>query len=91
MAEEYSIDMSELDREDPVMARVRAWLESSGLSQHDLGIKMGYSDDVARKAVWQFLRSKDPRIGMLRRFTKAAGLSLEELVSEGKPPARRKK
>jgi transcriptional regulator with XRE-family HTH domain len=78
------------DSEDPVMPRVREWLEASGLSQHDLGAKMGYSDDVARKAVWQFLRSKDPRIGMLRRFATAAGMTIEELVGERKP-ARRKK
>ena len=78
------------DSEDPVMAHVRAWLEQSGITQHELGIRMGYSEDVARKAVWQFLRSKDPRIGMLRRFAKAAGISFVELVSEA-PPKRSKK
>jgi transcriptional regulator with XRE-family HTH domain len=79
------------DPEDPVMHRVRAWLESAGISQHELGVRMGYSEDVARKAVWQFLRSKDPRIGMLRRFARAAGMSIQELVDERKNPTRRKK
>lgn len=76
--------------EDPVMARVRAWLESSGLTQHELGVRMGYSEDVARKAIWQFLKSKDPRIGMLRRFAKAAGISFVELVSESLPKKSKK-
>ena len=70
------------DSEDPVMVRVRAWLEASGLTQHDLGLKMGYDAESARKSVWQFLKSKDPRIGMLRRFAAAAGMTIEELVGE---------
>jgi transcriptional regulator with XRE-family HTH domain len=72
-------------------AKVRAWLESAGISQHELGTQMGYSEDVARKAVWQFLRSKDPRIGMLRRFATAAGIPIEELVTGAKATAKRKK
>jgi hypothetical protein len=47
-------------------------------------------NDVARKAVWQFLRSKDARIGMLRRFAAAADVPLEELVM-GPKAGRRKK
>jgi transcriptional regulator with XRE-family HTH domain len=70
--------------EDPVMARIRAWLESSGISQHELGVKMGYSEDVARKAVWQFLRSKDPRLSTLRKFAAAAGVPVAELLAEKK-------
>jgi transcriptional regulator with XRE-family HTH domain len=81
--------MTETDTEDPVMGRVRDWIEASGLTQHELGKRMGYSDDVARKAVWQFLRSKDPRVGMLRRFAAAAEIPLEELVMGSK--AKRKK
>jgi transcriptional regulator with XRE-family HTH domain len=77
------------DTEDPVMGRVRAWVESCGLTQHELGKRMGYSDDVARKAVWQFLRSKDPRIGMLRRFAAAADVPLDEVING--PKAKRKK
>jgi hypothetical protein len=46
-------------------------------------------NDVAGKAVWQFLRSKDPRVGMLRRFAAAADVPLEELVMG--PKAKRKK
>lgn len=72
------------ETEDPVMGRVRAWLDQSGITQHELGLRMGYDADIARKAVWQFLKSKDPRIGMLRRFAKAAGMGIEELVGEPK-------
>ena len=45
---------------------------------------------MARKAVWQFLKSKDPRIGMLRRFAAAADMPIEELVN-GPKTAKRKK
>jgi hypothetical protein len=78
---------------DPAMLRVLAWWEGhrGKVSLHELGLKMGYSEDVARKAVHQFLKSKDPRVGMLRRFAKAAGMSIQELVDERKEPARRKK
>jgi hypothetical protein len=46
-------------------------------------------NDVARKAAWRFLRSNDPRIGMLRRFAAAADVPLEELVMG--PKVKRKK
>ena len=41
--------------------------------------------DTARKAAWQFLhKTRDARLSMLRRFAKAVGVSIEELVAEGK-------
>ena len=52
-------------------------------------VGMGYSDDVARTAAWQFLKAKDPLIGMPRRFAAAADLPVEELV--GGPKGKRKK
>ena len=42
------------------MAKVRALFEESGLSLHELGIKMGCPPETARQAVWQFLRTSDP-------------------------------
>jgi transcriptional regulator with XRE-family HTH domain len=78
------------ESEDPVMGRVRDWIKTSGLTQHELGIRMGYSEDVARKAVWQFLRSKDPRVGMLRRFAAAADVPIEELIVGPKAGKRKK-
>jgi hypothetical protein len=82
--------MAETDREDPSTARVRHWLEKPGLTLHELGVvRMGYDEATARKSVWQFLRTADPRIGMLRKFADASGIPLEELVAPAK--AKRKK
>lgn len=68
---------------DPSMAKVRERIEKSGLTYHELGLKMGYPPRTARQSVWQFLKSGDPRIGMLRRFARAMEISVEELVEEG--------
>jgi hypothetical protein len=68
-------------REDPAMSKVRAWFEASGLSLHDLGLKMGYPPETARQSAWQFMKSGDPRVSMLRRFARAAGMGVEELLS----------
>ncbi len=70
--------------EDPVMAKVRASFDKSGLSLHHLGLKMGYPEESARKSVWQFLKTADPRLSMLRRFAKAMEISLTELLADGK-------
>jgi hypothetical protein len=51
---------------------------------------LGYSNDVARKAVWQFLKSIDPRVGMLRRFAAAAEIPIEELIVGLKAGKRKK-
>ena len=67
-------------QEDPVMAKVRALFEESGLSLHELGIKMGCPPETARQAVWQFLRTSDPHISVLRRFADAVGIQIGELV-----------
>ena len=72
------------ETDDPSMVRIRAWLEESGKTLHELGVAMGFPEPQARKAVWQFLRSKDPRIGTLRKFAAASGVSIEELVGVAK-------
>jgi transcriptional regulator with XRE-family HTH domain len=66
--------------EDPAMVKVRALFEASGLSLHDLGLKMGYPAETARQAAWQFMKSGDPRIGTLRRFAAAMKVAVEELT-----------
>ena len=48
----------------------------------ELGLKMGYPPATARKSVWQFMRTSDPRISMLRRFADATGFDLAELITE---------
>jgi transcriptional regulator with XRE-family HTH domain len=65
---------------DP-MVRVRLLFERSGLSLDELGNRMGYSGEVARKSAWQFLnKTNDPRVSMLRRFAEAINVSLLDLV-----------
>src|SRR4051812_10353069 len=71
------IDMAGNQEQDPVMVKVRARFESSGLSLHDLGMRMGYPVDSARKSAWQFIqKTDDPRLSMLRRFAKAMQIPL---------------
>lgn len=65
---------------DPVMSRIRASVERSPLSLKEIGERMGYSKESASACVSQFLKTSDPRIGMVRRFAKAMGLSLTRLV-----------
>ena len=64
-----------------VMERVRARFEESGLSLHDLGMKMGYPEESARKSAWQFIsKTGDPRLSMLHRFAKAMGGTVKDLL-----------
>lgn len=66
---------------DPVMKKVVAIFQKSGKSLDQLGQDMGYEGDVARKAAWQLLNKvDDPRISTLRRFAKAMGVTLKDLV-----------
>jgi hypothetical protein len=66
--------------DDPVMQTVRERFEKSKLTQQELGERMGYAPESARQHVWQFLRSGDPQISMLRRFAKAVGISVKTLL-----------
>jgi transcriptional regulator with XRE-family HTH domain len=78
----YTVGM-EAKREDKAMGEVRSRFKKSGLSLHELGLKMGYDAEIARQSAFQFMKTGDPRISMLRRFAAAMNLSIEELVSEG--------
>ena len=70
-------------RPDPVMKAVRDARERSGLSFDQLGLKMGYASDTARKSAWQFVtRTNDPRLSMLRRFAEAVDIPLSELLEQ---------
>jgi transcriptional regulator with XRE-family HTH domain len=66
--------------EDPVMAGVRERFAKSGMTQQELGGRMGYAPGSARQAVSQFLKSGDPQISMLRRFAKALRISVKSLL-----------
>ncbi|MCA9073809.1 MAG: helix-turn-helix transcriptional regulator [Planctomycetaceae bacterium] len=66
--------------EDPVMEAVRERLQASGKTYQEIGEAMGYSPSSARQAVSQFLKGSDPRIGTLRKFAKAMGVSVLTLL-----------
>jgi hypothetical protein len=65
---------------DPVMDKVKTAYEASRLNSQQLGEKMGYAPEIARKAVFQFLKSVDPRVGTVRRFAKAMKLKITDLI-----------
>jgi transcriptional regulator with XRE-family HTH domain len=67
-------------KQESVMDRVRSLFAKSEMSQHELGLKMGYPAESARKSVWQFLKTDDPRLSMLERFAEAMGISVSELL-----------
>jgi transcriptional regulator with XRE-family HTH domain len=75
--------------EDPVMAKIRSLFKGSGLSLVELGRRMGYAEDTARQAAWQFMQSGDPRMSMLRKFARAMEVSLGDLGHKGKRVMRR--
>lgn len=86
------MDMPEVDRDDPVMIRVREIYErlksESGWTLHQLGLRMGYDENTARKGAHQFLNSRVPRIDTLRKFADAVGVALGGLVEEKKPKSK---
>lgn len=48
---------------------------------YELGQRMGYSGDPARKSAWQFLaKIADPRLSMLEKFAEAMNVPLVDLV-----------
>ncbi len=78
------------DADDVSMTRVRAWVEESKLTLHDLGVRMGFDEGVARQSAFQFLKSKNPQIGTLRKFSKAAGIPIEELTADPEPKPKKR-
>jgi len=71
-----------MNEKDPTMARVRARFKKSGMTLDELGLKMGYPPESARKSAWQFIRqTDDPRISMLRKVAKAMEIELTDLLS----------
>ena len=68
---------------DPVIKRAKEAFDKSGKSLDEIGAKMGCPSDTARQYVWQLLnRVPDPRISTLRKFAKAVGVELEDLVKK---------
>jgi len=75
--------MAEQESDEMVMFNVRARFERSKLSLNEIGLKMGYPKESARKSAWQFLhKTADPRLSMLRKFAKAVGMKVSTLVRD---------
>lgn len=74
---------------DQAMIRVRELFAESGLTLDELGQRMGYEGDVARKGAWRFLnKTADPRLSTLRKFAEAVGVPVAELFGERKKRGR---
>ena len=74
-----------MENPDPVMLRARQLFADSGLTLDELGQRMGYEGDVARKGAWRFLNmTGDPRVSMLRKVAEALGVSVAEMFAEPK-------
>jgi transcriptional regulator with XRE-family HTH domain len=67
-------------KDDPAMKKVRTLFKETGFTLHELGLKMGYTPELARQGAFQFMKSHDPRISMLRRVAEALGVGVKELV-----------
>lgn len=67
---------------EAIRATMRKAIDDSGMSQEQIGIKMGFSKDSARQAVSRLLNASEynPRLSTLVAFAKAVGRPLRELV-----------
>jgi transcriptional regulator with XRE-family HTH domain len=71
------------DTAETVRNKMRHAAEASGMTQEEIGLRMGFSKDSARKAVSRLLNAgaeHDPRLSTLLSFANALGKSLQELL-----------
>jgi transcriptional regulator with XRE-family HTH domain len=67
----------------PIRDKLRRAAEQSGMTQEEIGLRMGFSKDSARKAVSRLLNPEidyDPRLSTLISFATALNLPLKDLV-----------
>ena len=71
---------------DPVAEvrdKLREAAKESGLTQEEIGLRMGYSKDSARQAISRLLNPEinyDPRLSTLLSFAQAIGQPLKKLI-----------
>ena len=71
---------------DPLQSireKLRMAAQASGMTQEEIGIKMGLAQKDARKAVSRLLNpaiSYDPRLSTLVKFADAIGMPLKDLL-----------
>lgn len=66
-----------------VRQKLRLAVEKSGMTQEEVGLRMGFSKDSARKAISRLLNAEikyDPRLSTLLAFASALGSSLKDLL-----------
>lgn len=66
-----------------VRAKLRRAAEESGMTQEEIGLRMGFSKESARKAISRLLNPEidyDPRLSTLLEFAKALNCSLKDLL-----------
>ena len=62
--------------------RARDAFHGSRLTLQEVGVRMGYPDDVAHRAAWHFLyRTSDPPLLEFCKFARAVGVRVESLVA----------
>ena len=65
-----------------IRAKLRRAAKDSGLTQEEIGVRMGFAKDSARKAVSRLLNldvEYDPRVSTLLAFASAVDRPLKEL------------
>jgi transcriptional regulator with XRE-family HTH domain len=68
---------------EKTMQKIRDLVAQSGKTQDEIGQKMGYKPESARKSVSQFLKSTtDPRLEMLEKVAIALDTTVAELLAE---------
>jgi transcriptional regulator with XRE-family HTH domain len=67
---------------ESVRSKMRAAAEESGLTQEEIGVRMGFAQESARKAVSRLLNADgyDPRLSTLVAFADAVGKPLKDLA-----------
>jgi transcriptional regulator with XRE-family HTH domain len=66
-----------------VRESLRQAAKESGMTQEEIGLRMGFTKDSARKAVSRLLNTEtehDPRLSTLLAFADALGRSLKDLL-----------
>jgi transcriptional regulator with XRE-family HTH domain len=66
-----------------VRDKMRQAVEESGMTQEEIGLKMGFAKGGARQAISRLLNPDseyDPRLSTLLAFAKAVNTSLKELL-----------
>ena len=63
-----------------VLRKAKQLAKESGLTYQQIGEKMGYPPKSARQSVSQFLHGSNPSVKILKRFAKAIGVEVKDLL-----------